>query len=55
MQDFINAVINALTNGNPDHLLIVVLGLVALFGLIYSLGGRYWAFLYVAIIPFLKR
>lgn len=54
MQDFINAVIYALTNGNPDHLLIVVLGLVALFGLIYSLGGRYWAFLYVAIIPFLN-
>ncbi|MDJ0922820.1 MAG: VUT family protein [Henriciella sp.] len=46
--------IHALTNGNPENLLIVVLGLTALFYLIYSLGGRVWAFIYVALIPFLN-
>lgn len=54
LQDFFSPLINVLTNGNPDQFLIVMLGLVALFGLIYSLGGRGWAFLYVALIPFLN-
>ena len=52
--EIINGLVGALTNGNPDDLLIVCLGMVALFYLIWSLGGRVWAFIYVAMIPFLN-
>lgn len=46
-----------LTGGNDrssDFLLAVVPGLIITFLLIYFLGGRFWAFLYFATIPFLN-
>lgn len=46
-----------LTGGNErssDFLLAVVPGLISTFLLIYFLGGRFWAFLYFATIPFLN-
>ena len=47
-------IVNVLTNNNPKHLVPVVLGLSLTFTIIYKLKGRYWAFLYVALIPFLN-
>lgn len=52
--DILNGLVGALTNGNPDHLLLVTLGLGASFYIIHRLGGRAWAFIYVALIPFLN-
>ena len=56
--DMLNAIagqiVNGLTGGRPDDLLIVSVGLAATFGIIYYLGGRFWAFLYFATIPFLN-
>ena len=46
--------VNGITAGRPDNLLIVSLGLIATFYLIYRLGGRTWAFFYFATIPFLN-
>lgn len=52
--DFFNAFIGALTNNGEGPLWLVLAGLAATFYLIYRLGGRAWAFVYVALIPFLN-
>lgn len=52
--DILNGLVGALTNGNPSHLLWVTLGLAASFYVVFRLGGRTWAFIYVALIPFLN-
>jgi len=52
--DVFNALIGALTNGGQGPLWLVILGLAASFYVIYRLGGRTWAFIYVALIPFLN-
>lgn len=46
--------INIITNYRPTLLLPVSALLLVTFALIYKLGGRYWAFLYVMVIPFLN-
>ena len=59
--DFYNGFVGALTNGNPDDLLIVCLGMVALFYLIWSLGGKCWRpigclpMIAAGLIGFMKR
>lgn len=52
--DFFNGIVGALTNSHPQYLLPVCLGLIASFYVIHRLGGRTWAFIYVALIPFLN-
>ena len=47
-------IVNAITNGQAHYLAPVVLGLALTFTAIYMLKGRIWAFLYVALIPFLN-
>ncbi|MEM1149361.1 MAG: hypothetical protein AAGI03_02225 [Pseudomonadota bacterium] len=49
-----NQIVALLTGGRPDDLLWVVLGLTLTLGLIYRLGGRFWAFVYFLTIPFLN-
>lgn len=49
-----DALIGALTNGQPQYLLLVLAGLSVSFFVIHRLGGRIWAFVYVALIPFLN-
>ncbi|MDF1679286.1 VUT family protein [Ponticaulis sp.] len=53
-QTILDQLVSGITAGRPDNLLIVSLGLIATFYLIYRLGGRAWAFLYFATIPFLN-
>ncbi|MEZ5938920.1 MAG: hypothetical protein R3C52_12010 [Hyphomonadaceae bacterium] len=50
----VNEFISALTNGNPDQLPLALAGLALTAGLIWFLKGRAWAYLYVALIPFLN-
>ena len=52
--DFYNGLVGALTNGQPQYLPIVILGLAATYYIIHRLGGRLWAYIYVALIPFLN-
>ncbi len=52
--DVYNGLVGALTNGQPQYLLPVLLGLAATYYIIYRLGGRVWAYIYVALIPFLN-
>lgn len=49
-----DGLIGALTNGQPNYLAPVLAGLVITILIIYRLGGRAWALLYVALIPFLN-
>lgn len=49
-----NALVNATTNNQPELLLPVLVALAVSGALIFRMGGRYWAFLYVALIPFLN-
>lgn len=49
-----NALVNAITNNQPELLLPVLVALAVSSAINYQLGGRYWAFLYVAMIPFLN-
>ncbi len=51
---FFDGLVGALTNGQPQYLLLVLTGLAATFFIIYRLKGRTWAFIYVALIPFLN-
>lgn len=52
--DVYNGFISALTNGQPEYTALVLAGLAATYYIIYRTGGRSWAFLYVALIPFLN-
>ena len=46
--------VSALTNGQPGQLPLAALGIVATAAIIWMLKGRTWAFIYVALIPFLN-
>jgi hypothetical protein len=63
IQTFLNSLVSIITNGHPDYLgflpsPVLFVGVVSLLAaslyIIHRLGGRYWAFLYVAMIPFLN-
>lgn len=51
---FASELVSGLTGGRPDDLLLVTIGLTVTFGIIYALGGRVWAVIYFATIPFLN-
>lgn len=46
--------VKAIAARDPAHLPLVLVGLVATGALIWYLKGRAWAYLYVALIPFLN-
>ena len=50
----INTLISVLTNGHAEQLLPALLALVLTFSAIWMLKGRFWAIIYVALIPFLN-
>ncbi|MEO1015498.1 MAG: hypothetical protein AAFX08_09965 [Pseudomonadota bacterium] len=50
----LSEIIGIIAYRDPDDLLWVAPGLIATFSLIYYLKGRAWAFVYVALIPFLN-
>lgn len=50
----LSALVSIITNGNPDQFLIAAPALVLTFAIIWLLNGRGWAFIYVALIPFLN-
>jgi len=54
MQAFSNELVSALTNGQPAQLPLALAGLAATAGLIWYLKGRWWAYIYVALIPLLN-
>ena len=50
----INTFISVLTNGHAEHLLPVAVALSLTIGAVWSFGGRFWALVYLALIPFLN-
>lgn len=46
--------VNAIAYRDPTQLPLVLLLLALTFGIIYALKGRTWAFVYLALIPFLN-
>lgn len=54
MESILRELVDAITNGQPENLLIVSVLLIATGYLIYRMGGRLWAFLYFVTIPFLN-
>ncbi len=54
IMDVFNGLIGALTNEGRAPLWLVLAGLASSFYIVYRLGGRSWAFIYVALIPFLN-
>ncbi len=52
--EFYNTFVGILTNNRPGLLIPVLLGLAATVGLLWYLGGRIWAVIYVMMIPFLN-
>ncbi|MEO9970220.1 MAG: VUT family protein [Hyphomonadaceae bacterium] len=54
MVEIWNSFISALTNGQPNTLIPVLIGLTVCTAYIWELGGRGWALFYVAVIPFLN-
>ncbi|MGC6500684.1 MAG: hypothetical protein ACON4C_10855 [Henriciella sp.] len=51
---FLAQLVTAATGGRPDQLLVVCIALSCTAYIIYREGGRFWAFLYFATIPFLN-
>ncbi len=49
-----NSVTGILTNGNPEQLPVALIALLLTFAAIWTLHGRGWALIYVALIPFLN-
>lgn len=49
-----NELVAAVTNGAPSQLPFALVGIAATAALIWYLKGRAWAFIYVALIPFLN-
>ena len=49
-----NQLIDGITAGRPENLWVVSIGLATTFFIIYRAGGRGWAVLYFAAIPFLN-
>ena len=54
MSGVLNEIVAALTNGNPGQFPLALIGMAATAALIWYLKGRAWAFIYVALIPFLN-
>lgn len=54
ISDSLTVIVDILTNYRPQYLIPVCLGLLGTLYLIYRLGGRAWAMVYVAMIPFLN-
>jgi hypothetical protein len=54
MDAVFNELVAALTNGAPSQLPFALIGIAATAALIWYLKGRAWAFIYVALIPFLN-
>ena len=50
----INTLISVLTNGHAEQLLPALVALLLTFSAIWMLKGRFWAIIYVALIPFLN-
>lgn len=53
-QAFLDQLVRGLTGGRPEELLVVLIGLGCTAYIIFREGGRAWAFLYFAAIPFLN-
>jgi hypothetical protein len=51
---FWSELLGAIAYRDPSHLPLVLLGLAATGALIWRLKGRVWAYIYVALIPFLN-
>ena len=54
ISDTLSIIVDILTNYRPQYLIPVSLALLATLFLIYRLGGRTWAMVYVVTIPFLN-
>lgn len=54
LEAVINTLVGILTNGNPHQLLPALLALSVTAAAIWVLKGRVWAYIYVALIPFLN-
>ena len=54
MEVFWNEIVSAIAYRDASHLPLVLIGFVATGILIWFLKGRAWAFIYVALIPFLN-
>ncbi|RYG28171.1 MAG: hypothetical protein EON93_19090 [Burkholderiales bacterium] len=54
MEAFWNELVSALTNGQPAQLPLALAGMAITATVIWVLKGRAWAFIYVALIPFLN-
>lgn len=52
--DFFTSVIDIMTNYRPHLFVPVLMGLAGTLWLLHRLGGRIWAMIYVAMIPFLN-
>ena len=50
----INQIVSILTNGHGEQILPALVALALTFTSIWMLKGRFWAFIYVALIPFLN-
>jgi len=50
----VQELINAIAYRNPDHLWIVLALLTTSLACVYYLGGRLWAVVYLALIPFVN-
>lgn len=50
----IDTLIGVLTNNNPSHILPALIALSLTFAAVWLLKGRFWAIVYVALIPFLN-
>jgi len=51
---FLETCVAILTNNRPGYLIPVILGLALSLVIIWRLGGRLWAVIYVMMIPFLN-
>lgn len=54
METVWNEIVGAIAYRDPAHLPLVLVGLAATGALIWRLKGRTWAYIYVALIPFLN-
>ncbi len=54
MEALWNELVSALTNGQPAQLPLALTGMVITAVIIWTLKGRAWAYLYVALIPILN-
>ncbi|MFC7291873.1 VUT family protein [Hirschia litorea] len=50
----LETLISAIAYRSPEHLAFVLMGYALTFAVLWSLGGRAWAMIYVALIPFVN-